>query len=269
MFMILSKIARSIPKLFCLLVMVLWTSSVKADLITGTVNWVGIPSSWQWQWNGITYVASSTSEPAFVVDIASGINTWVFSSKGSSGDFLPVIIFKQTSTSAASYAQFTAYHKFMGAGVNPLIWWTDLRAFSGYYLVTIIFAHPSGGAAPSRVLHAIGSTVAYNIIKSADNDPTNRTTFYVGSADSGISGFVQKCNNGTWVQMGFGVDCNTCLGPYVDSLSVSGNGSVVTVQGNFEMGYNATSPFEVDCTTWGLIYWHNDSSTTGHWSTSP
>jgi hypothetical protein len=264
-----SMIASGASKLIMLLLLT-WAASVKADLIISPATWTGLPSNWSWSFGGFTYTISSTSEPAAIVDIPAGVNTWVFSSKGSAGDFYPVIVYMQTSTSAVNYATFGAFHKFMGSGVNPIIWWADLRAFSGFYAVTIVYAHrTSGGTSPTREIHAIGSTVAYNITKSADNDPTNHTTFYVGSADSGIGGFIQKCNNGTWSQMGFGVDCNTCLGPYVNSISVSSTGAVVTVDGNFEMGYNGSAPYEVDCATWGHIFWHSTGATTGYWATSP
>ena len=85
-----------------------------------------------------------------------------------------------------------------------------------------------------------------------------------------MGSYVGKCNSGAWVSMGYGVDCATCPNPHASSVSVGGtNNSVVTVTGVFDFGYNASAPFEVDCTTSGLLYWHSDSSTTGHWSNNP
>lgn len=258
-------------KYICALLIAGITTFVRADLVSCQGNWTGLASQ-NFTFNGVQYTLSAT-DTAFCVDIPAGTKTWIFSSKGTTGDFYPVLV-AQTTGGAVHVGEFTAFHTFGGSGVNPIIWWTDLSSLSSYAVVTVTFAHRTSGGTmyANEELHAVGSSVAdYNEILAADNDPTSKTTFYAGSVDGGLQNLIQKCNNGTWVNVGTGVDCSICLGPYVNQIIVNSTGTVVTVRGNFGQGYNQSgvSPLAVYCSNWGELYWHVNGASSGYWSTSP
>lgn len=218
--------------------------------------------------SGLYWVADNTS-PSWLITDASSSKTWLLSVKGTTGDYNFLLMAAPNGSSGAPSGFWIG-----GAGLSRL---TALREnvtnlfpanLSGYFVV--LARRSSGGTAiSSPTCHGVATSVLDTQALSFDN---HGTTFYMATDQSsfdGVSNYVGKCNNGTWVNMQFGVGCTSCVYPHASSISVNGAGTVVTVQGNFQYGYTLTYPYQVMCDNWGLLYFHVTGATTGNWSNSP
>lgn len=246
-------------------------SSARADLLSSK-SW----SSWSGTFNsgGHSWTADNSS-PSWLISDPSGYTSWLFSLNGTTGDFDFILL----PASSASSTTPDLSGGLLEVGIGIFLWPLDrqsiINAFpsSDHAYFVVLARRTSGGTAIGTPTgHGVGSSLTLSHIFTFANDGS---TFYLGtdsSAFDGIGSFVGKCNSGTWVSMGFGVDCATCLNPQVDLVVVISS-SVVKVEGVFDFGYNATAPYEVDATDIGSgkhrIYWHNTSSIAGYWSTSP
>jgi hypothetical protein len=228
-------------------------NSSRGDLVSA-YTWPGSFTITFTDNNNVQWKIDQTS-PAWKISGSSSDNTWCFSPKTTTGDFAPTFC-EVTSTAVTAIYYFEDPSIFANSASSPPTGTTYVYAFA---------RRVSGGTPmASPTLHGFATQVAIAHVKSFDNDPTQLTTFYLGTdtstMDSGVSSsFVAKNMNGTWVSLGYGVDCGACYSPYVTGFSFSG--STVKVTGYFDRGYDGNGT-EVICGSY--INWNNTGG--GYWS---